>query len=135
MKLTQKFLAAAVLVSCVALGAPPTMAYPGLAFSLPPAKSVQPLSPSEIVLTFSEVVKPLMCKLVDGHGNVLSQLDGSQPAAQTFRVPISGILADGNYSVGYRIDVGGGQDMVGAFDFSVHALKPKKPHAHTQPPA
>lgn len=124
MKSTQKFLAAAVLVSCVALGAPPTTAYPGLAFSLPPAKSVQPLSPSEIVLTFSEVVKPLMCKL-----------DGTQPAAQTFRIPISGILADGNYSVGHHIDVGGGQDMFGAFDFSVHVLKSKKPHAHTQPPA
>lgn len=105
--------------------ATPAWANPELVFSLPAASSILPAAPSEIVLTFNGIVKPVRFKVADTRGRVLSEIGLDEPEAQTFHVPIAGQLGEGKYSAAYWVIGDDGQVMVGEVNFSVRPLKSK----------
>ena len=135
MSRVRQILAAAALASYAVLAASPSWASGKLMFSLPPQNSTLPTAPEEIVLTFSEEVKPVLCKVVDRNGTSIAEIDLAQPESMTLHIPLKGQLADGNYSVGYRVVGGDGHVLVGAFDFSVQSAKPKAPRTVGRRPA
>lgn len=114
-------IALAMLVLLLAF-APAASAHAGLESSDPADGAVVPDSPTQIVLTFTEPPDPdlSIVRLLDAGGAPVTTGDATVTAGKTLTVPIPEPLADGVYTVIYRVvSSADGHVTAGAFAFGV----------------
>ncbi|MFI5999693.1 copper resistance protein CopC [Streptomyces sp. NPDC051366] len=113
----------AALWALMLAGAGPALAHAGLSGSDPADGAVLDSAPKQVTLTFTESVS-----FLDGSLRVLSPADDRvnprQPQhadgqANTARVALEGNLAQGTYTVAWRVVSADGHPISGAFTFSI----------------
>lgn len=117
----------AVMKVCVVFGvlcaAPPAWAHAKLLSSTPAADGVVPTGPLDIALSFSEPVTVITCKVVDKAGKEIPGCSAARSEGAVLHIPIGNPLAEGEYSVGYRVAGPDTHPVQGAFNFRVQAAK------------
>ncbi|MGZ3116431.1 copper resistance protein CopC [Streptomyces sp. H62] len=122
----------ALLVLLVLAGAGPASAHAALRSTDPGDGTVLPRAPRHVTLTFTESVglRDDSFRVLDpgGHRVRTARAERADGRADTARVPLSGELGEGTYTVAWRVVSADSHPVSGAFTFSVG-----KPSATTAP--
>jgi copper transport protein len=112
----------AVGLLAAVLPAVPAFAHAVLLRTDPPADTVLEAAPAEVVLTFSEPVRPVAGKVrVTRPDGQRGDADTSTVDHSTLRIPMRAGGPEGSYVVSYRVISEDGHPVGGAFIFSVGA--------------
>jgi copper transport protein len=124
--------AALALLVTLALPATAASAHANLVSTTPPANAILATAPTEVLLTFSEAVRPVTGKVrvvaPDG-----SRVSTGEPTTNghDVRIPMRGDGPNGTYLVSWRVVSADSHPIAGAFTFSVGAPSPGGPPTDT----
>ena len=124
MRSNKKLIAIGAFACFIGLGCAPARAHARLVSANPAVGSIVADSPAEIALTFSEAVKPIVFKIADKDGKDISGGRTARIDGMTLHIPVAMSLAQGQYTVSYRIAGDDGHVVTGSMTFSVQPSKP-----------
>ncbi|GAB2606014.1 hypothetical protein Aab01nite_00880 [Paractinoplanes abujensis] len=126
----RRVLAALVVVVAVLSPSSPAWAHAQLLSSVPAAGAVLPASPGLVTLRFSEELNPSFTTVVVSDA-AQRRVPAGQPviAAATATVAVESPVADGAYTVAYRVVSKDGHTVQGSYPFTVGAAPPAVPPA------
>ncbi|RKS79084.1 hypothetical protein BZB76_0525 [Actinomadura pelletieri DSM 43383] len=111
--------AGAVAVGTVlAMTATPALAHTRLTSS-DPKKNASIASPQQIVLTYSDSIRLPRVILTGASGEQESQVGKAEAVDNKVTLPITGTLANGKYTVGWRVVSADGHPVTGSYSFTV----------------
>lgn len=99
------------------LGAAPATAHTALKSS-DPKKDAEIAPPTQITLTYTEVVR-LPRVILTGPDGARHESGTATASGNTVTQPVNGTLADGTYTVGWRVVSADGHPVTGSYKFTV----------------
>jgi copper transport protein len=100
-------------------GATPLRAHAALVETEPAADDVLEQAPNNVAITFSEPVRPIVVRLIDGQGDVLADESTARVAGNRIELPVEEALPAGGYIVSWRVISADSHPMGGSFRFAV----------------
>lgn len=115
----QGWIIAGVMAGLLSMNAP-AWAHARRVWAIPVAGSTG-AAPKEITLTFNEAIKLIGCKMTGTDGKDVGGVGAPAAVGKDLKIPVTGTLAAGKYTVSYRIVGDDGHPMDGTYTFTVAA--------------
>ncbi len=113
----QGWMIAGVMAGLLSVNAP-AWAHARRVSAMPAADSTG-AAPKDITLTFNEAIKLINCKMTGADGKDVAGVGAPAADGKSLKIPVTGTLAAGKYTVSYRIAGDDGHPMDGTYTFTV----------------